>query len=68
MIEVERHYRPAEAAEMLSVHPETVLRWLRSGKLAPVVYISAKDIRIPAGTINSFLHQRTVRRGVLALA
>ena len=68
MLEVERHYRPAEAAKILSVHPETVLRWLRAGDLAPVVYISPRDIRIPAGSINTFLEQRTVRRGSHALS
>jgi predicted site-specific integrase-resolvase len=68
MIEVERHYRTTEAAEILSVHPRTIQGWVRAGDLAPVVYISPKDIRIPASTINSFLGHRTVRRGALALA
>lgn len=33
---------PEEAAEELRVHPETVMRWLRAGKM--------RGIKLPGGT------------------
>ena len=67
MKEVEKHYRTKEAATLIGVHPKTLGRWIRIGDIAPVVAISQTDIRIPAGVLQTFLDQRTIRRGKSAL-
>jgi excisionase family DNA binding protein len=67
VIEVEKHYRTKEAAELLGVHVKTLGRWIMSGEIAPVVAISQRDTRIPASVLQRFLDHRTIRRGASAL-
>lgn len=59
---IEKHYRCAEAADLLSVHPRTLTRWIGDGTISPVVFLSEKESRIPASVLARFIEQRTVRR------
>lgn len=67
MIQVEQHYRTREAAALLGVHVKTLGRWILRGEIAPVVSLSARDIRIPASVLQRFLDHRTLHRGAAAL-
>ena len=68
MIEVEKHYRTREAAALLSVHVNTMRKWIMSGEISPVVSISQTDIRIPATVLQGFLQARQLKRGASSLA
>ena len=67
MKEIEKHYKTKEAAALIGVHPRTLANWIASGQLGPVVAISQRDTRIPASVLQTFLDQRTIRRGAAAL-
>lgn len=45
---------PADAAEMLSVDRDTVLRWIRAGKL-PSVRLSRRIIRIRVSDLDAYI-------------
>ena len=67
MKEVEKHYKTREAASLLGVHLRTIQQWVKSGELAPVVQLGLRDVRIPATALQTFLDDRTLRRGASAL-
>ena len=46
-----------EAAELLSVHPETLRRWDREGKLHTVVINDRGDRRFKLSEINKFMNK-----------
>jgi excisionase family DNA binding protein len=58
-IHVEEHLSTEQVAERLSVSPQTVARWIKSGRLAPVRKLG-RLMRIPSSAVNRFLAQRTV--------
>lgn len=47
-----------EAAELLGVHPETLRRWDREGKLHTVVINDRGDRRFKLSEINKFINQK----------
>jgi excisionase family DNA binding protein len=47
-------YSPAEVAEMIDVHPTTILNYIRDDKLY-AVRLSERTIRIPARAVQKFL-------------
>lgn len=47
-----------EAAELLGVHPETLRRWDREGKLRTVVINDRGDRRFKLSEINKFINQK----------
>jgi excisionase family DNA binding protein len=47
-------YSPAEVAEMIDVHPTTILNYIRDGKLF-AVQLSERTIRIPARSVQRLL-------------
>ncbi len=67
MVEVERHYKTREAANLVGVHLRTVQQWVKNGDIAPVVQLGLRDVRIPATALQRFLDNRTLKRGAAAL-
>jgi excisionase family DNA binding protein len=59
--DVERHYSPEELAELLRVHPRTIIRWCRSGRLCRARRIGRSIFRIPSSAVASFLKGTEVR-------
>ena len=45
-----------EVAEWARVHPKTVYRWIREGKLEAIQF-GPRTFRVPEDAIGSFLHQ-----------
>ena len=58
-------YTVSEAADALHLHPSTLRRFIRAGKL-PVVRIGTA-IRLEAGELRRFINKRRFRRVVTAL-
>lgn len=62
--QTKQYYTPEEAGEILSLHKETIYRWLRSGKL-PGTKVSHKCWRISLAQIEQMMqaaaHQQTER-------
>jgi excisionase family DNA binding protein len=58
--EIERHYSPDEIGVLLSVHPRTVVRWCRSGRLCRARRIGRSSYRVPASAVAAFLECSTV--------
>lgn len=54
---IERHYRTAEIAELLSCHPETILRLAQQGRLRSVRI--GHDRRYPESAVQDFLAANT---------
>lgn len=54
---IERHYKTAEVAELLSVHTETVLRLAQRGEIRSVRI--GHDRRYPESAIRDFLERNT---------
>lgn len=54
-LEVERHYSPEELSGLLSVHPRTIIRWCRTGRLSRARRIGRNSYRVPASAVVSFL-------------
>ncbi len=50
--------RISKAAELLGVHPETLRRWDREGKLHTVVINERGDRRFKLSEINKFINQK----------
>jgi len=65
---IERHYKTAEVAELLSVHTETVLRLAQRGEIRSVRI--GNDRRYPESAIREFLERNTeeVRPKVASIA
>jgi excisionase family DNA binding protein len=57
---IERHYRTAELAELLSLHPETIRREAASGRLASVRV--GRDRRYPESAVKEWLESSKDRR------
>ena len=57
---IERHYRTAEVAELLSCHPETILRLAQRGQLRSVRI--GHDRRYPESAVQEFLDANTEGR------
>ena len=53
-------YSPAEVAEMIDVHPTTILNYIRDGKLY-AVRLSERTIRIPARSVQKLLAPEAAR-------
>ena len=62
---IERHYKTAELAELLSVHEETVLRLARRGELRSVRVGSER--RFPESAIRDYLERTSEKRNVVRL-
>lgn len=52
--------RIKEAAEMLGVHPETLRRWDRTGKLKAIIISKRGDRRYRIEEIEKLLKQRKI--------
>ncbi len=57
---MEKLYRIKEVAELLGVHPKTVQRWAREGKIR-VVYTVGGRRRIPESELKRLLGEKTNR-------
>lgn len=53
-------YSPAEVAEMIDVHPTTILNYIRDEKLY-AVRLSERTIRIPARSVQKLLAPEETR-------
>lgn len=53
-------YSPREAAELASVHPSTIMNYIRSGRLYGV-RLSERVYRIPVRSLRKLLAPETVR-------
>ncbi len=49
--------RISEAADLLSVHPETLRRWDREGKVQTVVINDRGDRRFKLSEVNKFINK-----------
>lgn len=49
---------PRQVADALGVHPETVRRWIRSGKV-PAIKATARTIRVRSEVLESLMTQAT---------
>jgi excisionase family DNA binding protein len=63
---IERHYKTAEVAELLSVHTETVLRLAQRGEIRSVRI--GHDRRYPESAIREFLDRHTEGAVVASIA
>ena len=52
-----------EAAAQIQVHPETIRRWLRDGKVVGVLISRAGGYRIRQSELDRFLSDRTTETG-----
>jgi excisionase family DNA binding protein len=48
----------SEAADILGVHPETLRRWDREGKIEPITINKRGDRRFKLSEINSIINQK----------
>ncbi len=55
-----------EAAAQIQVHPETIRRWLRDGKVVGVLISRAGGYRIKQSELDRFLSERTTEMGKAA--
>lgn len=53
---VEQHFSPGDVAKCLGVHPETVLRRVRSGGFPRAIFLG-RMWRIPASDVNQWLSE-----------
>jgi len=60
MVEVNRWYTIAEIVEMLSVHEQTVRRWLKTGELRGTLLGRKAGYRIQGSDLQAFLDARAV--------
>jgi excisionase family DNA binding protein len=51
-------YTVEEIATRLSVHPDTVRRWIKSGELRAINLGARAGYRIPKSALDEFLQQR----------
>ena len=51
--------RIKEAAEMFGIHPETLRRWSKKGKINAVVINDRGDRRFKLSEISKFINQKT---------
>lgn len=54
----ESFYTVEDVARMLSVHPETVRNWIKSGQLKAIRLGGAAGYRITQGALDQFLRDR----------
>ena len=54
-------YSPSEVAEMIDVHPSTILNYIRDEKLY-AVRLSERTIRIPARSVQKLLAPQETRQ------
>jgi excisionase family DNA binding protein len=57
---VEEQLSIEQIAERLNVHADTVRRWIKQGKFDEVRKLGRRIVRIPASSVNTFLHKYTV--------
>ena len=55
-----------EAAEQIKVHPETIRRWLREGKIEGVLISRSAGYRIRQSALDNFLNGRATATGKAA--
>ena len=55
-----------EAAAQIQVHPETIRRWLRDGRVVGVLISRAGGYRIRQSELDRFLAERTTETGKAA--
>jgi excisionase family DNA binding protein len=58
--EVERHLSADQVADRLSVDHSTVWRWIRTGKLHPVVKLGRRVVRVPESAVVRMLEQSSL--------
>jgi excisionase family DNA binding protein len=56
---IELHLSPEDIAELLRVHPRTVIRWIRSGRLTRACRLGGRTYRVPQSAVAAFLDRRT---------
>ena len=61
MVEVNRWYTIAEIVNMLSVHEQTVRRWLKSGELRGTLLGRKAGYRVQGTDLQAFLETRAVK-------
>ena len=55
-----------DAAEQIQVHPETIRRWLREGKIEGVLISRAAGYRIRQSALDRFLDEKAAGMGKAA--
>ncbi len=58
--EVEQHYTPAQAAQLLAVSERTILRMISAGRICRVRHVGRLR-RIPASALAAYLERNTLR-------
>jgi excisionase family DNA binding protein len=58
--ELERHLSAEQVAQQLGVDHSTVWRWIRTGKLHPVVKLGRRVVRVPESAVVRMLEASTV--------
>jgi len=61
VVEVNRWYTIAEIVDMLSVHEQTVRRWLKSGELRGTLLGRKAGYRVQGNDLQAFLETRAVK-------
>lgn len=57
---IEKYYTPEEIAELLTVSPQTVRRWVQHGKMKGV-HLNQKIIRVKESDLVDFLENQSIK-------
>lgn len=56
---VEKNYTAEEVCEILRIKPDTLSKFIRQGKIKPVIRVSRKIRLIPESTLDAYLKANT---------